>query len=96
MLASWVLPGWMSDTQEQLKETLGMVVVVVVVVFFVLFFPLCSILALRRRNSWEAEAKSVCMFGRGGGVGSESAKKRAWKRECVAGVNRLHTEMAFC
>lgn len=41
MLASWVLPGWMSDTQEQLKETLGMVVVVVVVVFlflFVLFF----------------------------------------------------------
>lgn len=43
MLASWVLPGWMSDTQEQLKETLGMVVVVVVVVFlfcFVCFF--CS------------------------------------------------------
>ena len=39
MLASWVLPGWMSDTQEQLKETLGMVVVVVVVVFFFVFFP---------------------------------------------------------
>lgn len=45
MLASWVLPGWMSDTQEQLKETLGMVVVVavavavVVVVVVFLFFP---------------------------------------------------------
>lgn len=38
MLASWVLPGWMSDTQEQLKETLGMVVVVVVVVFFCFVF----------------------------------------------------------
>lgn len=79
MLASWVLPGWMSDTQEQLKETLGMVVVVVVVVVFFLFcfafFPLCSILALERRDSWEAEEESVCMFGRGGGVGSESAKK---------------------
>lgn len=80
MLASWVLPGWMSDTQEQLKETLGMVVVVVVVVVFffcfvLLFFPLCSILALERRDSWEAEEESVCMFGRGGGVGSESAKK---------------------
>lgn len=39
MLASWVLPGWMSDTQEQLKETLGMVVVVVVVVVFLFFSP---------------------------------------------------------
>lgn len=88
MLASWVLPGWMSDTQEQLKETLGMVVVVVVVVFlflfcFFCFFPLCSILALERRDSWEAEEESVCMFGRGGGVGSESAKNRAWKSVCV-------------
>lgn len=84
MLASWVLPGWMSDTQEQLKETLGMVVVVVVVFFFCFcFFPLCSILALERRDSWEAEEESVCMFGRGGGVGSESAKKRAWKSVCV-------------
>lgn len=43
----------------------------------------------------------MCMFGRGGGVGSESAKNRAWKIVCVCvcvvfhvfvgGVNRLHT-----
>lgn len=50
-------------------------------------FPLCSILALERRDSWEAEEESVCsecMFGRGGGggrVGSESAQNKGM--ECV-------------
>lgn len=39
MLASWVLPGWMSDIQEQLKETLGMVVAVVAVVVVFLLPP---------------------------------------------------------
>lgn len=106
MLASWVLPGWMSDTQEQLKETLGMVVVVVVVVFlflfcFVFFVFFLSVLFWHSREETRGRRRRkvcVCL-----GEEEEWAVKvqktghgRVCVFVCVGRVNRLHTEMAFC
>lgn len=56
----------MSETQEQLKETPGMVAVVEVVVVVVALisfsvFLSVSILALERRDSWEAEEEKCVL-----------------------------------
>lgn len=91
MLASWVLPGWMSDTQEQLKEKLGMAVVVVVFFCFCVLFFLSVLFWHSKKRLVGGGGGSVCMFRQGGGVGSESAKKRAWKSVYAFGRGKQAT-----
>jgi len=91
MLASWVLPGWMSDTQEQLKETLGMVVVVVgfclffffFFFFFVLFFFLSVLFWHSIEETCGRRRRKVCVC-----LGEEEewavkVQKRGHGRVCV-------------
>lgn len=81
MLASWVLPGWMSDTQEQLKETLEWLLLLLLL-FVVVVVIFLSVLFWHSREETRGRRRRKVQKGGHGGV-------------CVGGVNRLHTEMAF-
>lgn len=85
MLASWVLPGWMSDTQEQLKETLGMVVVVVVVVFlFCFLFLFLSVLFWHSREETRGrQRRKVCVCLDEEEEWAVKVQKTGHGRECV-------------